>query len=85
MFAFIKNIFLKNKAKKILSYIENVETALTLFNSIDNNQDKNKQLIRALSKKELYADVVSRYNVCIQKIERHNKKIQALMFAYNTI
>ena len=85
MFAFIKNLFLKNKAKKILSYIESVETALTLFNSIDNSEDKNVKLIRSLSKKKLYADVVSRYNVCIQKIEQHNKEIQSLTFAYNTL
>lgn len=85
MFAFIKNLFLKNKAKSILSYIENVETALTLFNSIDNSEIKNMKLIRSLSKKELYADVVSRYNVCIQKIEKHNEEIKALTFAYNTL
>ena len=68
MFAFIEKLFLKNKAKKILSYIDKVETALTLFQSIDKNEDKNIKFIRSLSKKELYADIVSRYNVCIQKI-----------------
>ena len=85
MFAFIENLFLKNKAKKILSYVDKVETALTLFQSIDNNEDKNTKFIRSLSKKELYADIVSRYNVCIQKIEKHNKEIQSLTFAYNTL
>ena len=70
MFAFIKNLFLKNKAKKILSYVEKVETSLTLFQNINNNEDKNTKLIRSLSKKELYADIVSRYNVCIQKNPR---------------
>ena len=85
MFAFIENLFLKNKAKKILSYVEKVETALTLFQSVDNSQDKNTKLIRFLSKKVLYADIVSRYNVCIQKIEKHNKEIQSLTFTYNTL
>ena len=85
MIAFIKNLFLKNKAKKLLSYIESLETALTLFNIIEPNEDKNTKLICSLSKNELYANIVSRYNVCIQKIEKHNKEIQALTFAYNTI
>lgn len=85
MFAFIENLFLKLKQRKILSYIKKVETALTLFQNIDNRDDKNIKLIRSLSKNELYADTVSRYNVCVQKIETHNKKIQALTFAYNTL
>ena len=85
MFAFIENLFLKNKAKKLLSYIEKIETALTLFQSIDNKEDKNIKLIHSLSKKEFYADIISRYNVCIQKIEKHNKEIQTLTFAYNTL
>ena len=85
MFAFIENLFLKNKAKKLLSYIEKIETALTLFQCIDNKQDKNVKLIHSLSKKEFYADIISRYNVCIQKIEKHNEEIQTLTFAYNTL
>lgn len=85
MFAFIENLFLKNKAKKILSYVEKLEMTLTLFQSIDNNEDKNKKIILSLSKNELYADIISRYNVCTQKIEKHNKEIQALTFAYNTL
>ena len=35
MFSFIKNFFLKSKSKKILSYIEKIETLLTLFQNID--------------------------------------------------
>ena len=85
MFVFIKNLFLKNKAKKVLSYVEKVETALTLFQSIDNSEDENTKLICSLAKKERYADIVSRYNVCIKKIEKHNKEIQSLTFAYNTL
>ena len=85
MFAFINNLFLKSKAKKILSYIQKIETALTVFQSIDNKEDKNIKFIRALSKKELYADIISRYNVCIQKIEKHNIEIQTLTFACNTL
>ena len=74
MFKFLINLLNRNKAKKILSYVDKVETALTLFQSIDDDEDKNEKLIRSLSKKEFYADIVSRYNVCIQKIEKHNKK-----------
>ena len=85
MFAFINNLFLKSKAKKILSYIQKIETALTVFQSIDNKEEKNIKFIRALSKKELYADIISRYNVCIQKIEKHNIEIQTLTFACNTL
>ena len=85
MFAFVKNLFLKNKARKILSYIESIEKALTFFNGIKNFEDKNVKIIRSLSKEELYADVVSRYNVCIRKIEKHNKEIQTLTFAFNTL
>ena len=50
MFAFIENLFSKNKARKILSYIENIETALTLFSGIETNYDKNAKRIRSLSK-----------------------------------
>ncbi len=85
MLTFIKNILLKKRAKKILSYVEKRETELTLFQTIDNNEDKNTKFIRSLSKQELYADVVSRYNVCIRKIGEHNEEIQTLTFAYNTI
>lgn len=85
MFALIENLFLKNRARKILLYIEKVETALTLFQIIDSREAKNEKFIRSLSKKDLYADIVSRYNVCIQKIEKHNKEIQALTFSYNTL
>lgn len=84
MFVFIENLFLKNKAKKILSYIKKIETALTLFQRIDNKEDKNIKLIRSLSKKEFYADIISRYNFCIQKIAKHNKEIQSLIIAYNS-
>lgn len=34
MFALIENLFLKNRARKILLYIEKVETALTLLITI---------------------------------------------------
>lgn len=84
MFNFIKNLFLKNKARKISSYIEEVEIAFTLFNGIEENT-KYSRLVRTLSKNELYADIVSRYNVCVRKIENHNREIQALTFAYNTL
>ena len=86
MIAFIKNLFFRNKTKRLLAYIDKVETALTLFQSIDNEEHKKLvRPMRSLLKKDLYEDIVSRYNVCIQKIEKHNKEIQALTFAYNTL
>lgn len=85
MFDFIKNLSLKRRSKKILLCIDKVEVALTLFQNIDNIEDKYAKLIHSLSKKELYSDIVSRYNVCIQKIEEHNQELQTLTFAYNTI
>ena len=86
MIAFIKNLFFRNKTKRLLAYIDKVETSLTLFQSIDNEEHKKLvRPMRSLLKKDLYEDIVSRYNVCIQKIEKHNKEIQALTFAYNTL
>lgn len=85
MFTFIKNFFLKKKAKKILSYVENLETLFTFFKKIDNFEEKNLKIVNALIESNLYADIVSRYNVCIQRVENHNKKVQALSFAYNSL
>lgn len=85
MFAFIEKLLFKRKRKKVLSYIDKVEAALSLFNIIENHEDKPTKLIRSLSKTKLYADIVSRYNVAIQKIEQHNKEIQSLSFAFNTL
>ena len=39
MFKFLINLLSRNKAKKILSYVDKVETALTLFQSIDDDED----------------------------------------------
>lgn len=85
MFTFIKKLFLKKKAKRILSYVENLETLFIFFRKIDYNEEKNIVIVRALTKNNLYTDIVSRYNVCIQKVENHNKKIQLLYFAYNSL
>lgn len=85
MFKFLINLLNRNKAKKIIADIDKIETYFTLFSIIDFNEDKNVKLIRSLSKEGLYADIVSRYNVCIQKIEKHNKEIQSLSFAYNSL
>ena len=85
MCTFIHKLLYENKARKLLSYIDVIETKLTLFQNINNFEEKNSKLVRSLSKKHLYADIVSRYNVCIQKIEKHNKEIQSLTFAFNTL
>ena len=73
MFAFIKNIFLKSKSKKILAHIEQLETAFMFFSLIPPEEKKFGKYANALSYKERYVDVVSRYNVCVQKIKKHNE------------
>ena len=85
MFAFIKIFILKYKAKKLLSIIEHLEMSLTLFQSSDQNNKINIKLIHSLSKSDYFADIISRYNVCIQKIEKHNQEIQSLTFSYNSL
>ncbi len=85
MFACIRNYILKKKAKKILSYIENLETELTLFKIIDFSSKQNFDTINKLSRNELFTDIVSRYNVIIQKVESHNKNIVSLTFAYDSL
>ena len=84
MIAFIRNIFLKSKSKKILAHIEQLETAFTFFSLIPPEEKKYGKYISALSYREQYVDVVSRYNVCVQKIEKHNEEIRALTFAINS-
>ncbi len=83
--AFLEKLLLRNKAKKVLSYIENVEVSLTLFVQIEINNVRISKKIKTLSKSELYTDIVSRYNVAIQKAINHNKTIQELTIAYDTI
>ena len=85
MFAFFRNFLLKSKSKKILAHIEKLETAFTLFSPIALNENRYAKYVSALSKSELYADVVSRYNVCVQKIEQHNNEIRSLTFTINSI
>ena len=84
MFAFIKNIFLKSKSKKILAHIEQLETAFTFFSLIPPEEKKFGKYANALSYKERYVDVVSRYNVCVQKVKKHNEEIRSLTFAINS-
>ncbi len=85
MFGFIKKFFLKRKAKKILSHIESLEMSFTIFAKIDNNEEKFAPIVYSLLKNGIYADIVSRYNVCIQRVENHNKEIQSLSFACNSL
>lgn len=85
MFAFIKNLFSKKKAKKIMAYVESLETAFILFKRIENNEEKNMKYIFALSKNDLYTDVVSRYNICMQRIKKHNEEIQSLSLTYDLL
>lgn len=85
MFTFIKKLLLKKKVSKISLYVKKTETALTIFKNIEKNENKNEKLIRSLRKNNLYENIISQYNVCIQKIEQHNNNVQTLMFVYNTL
>ena len=85
MFSFISKWFLGRKAKKITSYIDSIETQLTLFYPIEHGNKKIEKMLLSLSQSVLYADLVSRCNVCFQKIENHNREIQSLSFTYNTL
>ena len=76
MFKFLINLLNRNKAKKILSYVDKVETALTLFQSIDDDEDKNEKLIRSLSKKNfmriLFQDIMFAYKKLKSIIKKYN-------------
>ena len=85
MFAFVKNIFLKSKAKRITAHIEKLETAFTIFSLIQSNEKKFEKSVSTLSGRDLYSDIVSRYNVCVQRIDKHNNEIRSLTFAFNSI
>ena len=85
MCKFIQKFFLKKKSKKILTYIEELEKSLTIFKQINNVDEKTLAIVSKLSKNNFHADIVSRFNVYTQQIAIHNKKIQELCFAYNSI
>ena len=85
MCAFFRNTLLKGKAKRLLAQIEKTETALTVFSLIPSPNKKVKKYVAALLYNERYVDIISRYNVCVQKIEKHNEEIRALTFAINSI
>ena len=85
MFAFLKNFFNKRKAQRITAYITKLETAFTFFQIISTEDVKMQKLADVLSKDENYADLISRYRVCVQKVEQHNDRIKSLIFAYNSL
>ena len=83
MFEFLKKFLNKRRAQKLNARIAKLETAFTLFQIIEAEDVKTEKLAQRLSKDENYADLVSRYRVCVQKIEQHNDTIKSLIFAYN--
>ena len=85
MFEFLKKFFNKRRAQKLNTRIAKLETAFTLFQIIEAEDVKTEKLVQRLSKDENYADLVSRYRVCVQKIEQHNDTIKSLIFAYNSL
>ena len=85
MLKLIKRLFKRNKAKKIIIYLDNLDIAFTLFKEINNDEEKFKKIINSLSKGELYPDVISRYNVYLNKIKNHNAEVKSLIFAYNSL
>ena len=85
MLKLIKRLFKRNKAKKIIIFLDNLDIAFTLFKEINNDEEKFKKIINSLSKGELYPDVISRYNVYLNKIKNHNAEVKSLIFAYNSL
>ena len=85
MFAFFKNFLNKRRAQKLNAHIAKLETAFTLFQIIETEDIKTEKLVQRLSKDENYADLVSYYRVCVQKIGQHNDTIKSLIFAYNSL
>ena len=68
MFEFLKKFFNKRRAQKLNTRIAKLETAVTLFQIIEAEDVKTEKLVQHLSKDENYADLVSYYRVCVQKI-----------------
>ena len=85
MFLSLEKLFLKPKYKRVISFIEEVETNVTLFLPIDISNEKTKKAADALSKSEYYSDVSSRYSVCLEKAKNHNKRINELTFTFNSL
>ena len=85
MFAFFKNFLNKGRAQKLNARIAKLETAFTLLQIIEEGDVKTEKLLQRLSRDDNYADLVSRYRVCVQKIGQHNDTIKSLIFAYNSL
>ena len=85
MFLFFKFFFNKRKAQKINARIAKLEKAFTIFQVVKMNDAEMQKMVDVLSNDENYADLVSRYRVCVQKIKRHNDEIKSLFFAYNSV
>ena len=65
MFAFFKNFLNKRRAQKLNARIAKLETAFTLFQIIEEEDVKTEKLVQRLSGDDNYADLVSRYRVCV--------------------
>lgn len=85
MFKLIKRLFLKKKAKTILSYIENLKPAFDQVRIIKNADKDTSAILSAISKDKQFANVVSAYNDYMQRVAIHNKHVLSVCDAYTSL
>ena len=85
MFTFIKKLFTKNKAKKVTTYLNNINISLSQFQPIEIKNKRMARFIKVLLRSQLYPDIVSRYNVCMKKINLHNATVIELTNSYESL
>lgn len=85
MFQFIKNLIYKKKAKKVITYVQSLEKKTAVFKEINIGEDQHFALVHDLSKENLFAEVVARYEVCLKEVESHNKEIRLLSDEFNLL
>lgn len=85
MFTIIKKLFTKNKTKKVTTYLDNIDISLSQFQHIETRNKRIARFIKVLLRSQLYPDIISRYNVCVKKIEVHNATITELSNSYESL
>ena len=85
MFQFIKNLIYKKKAKKVIAYVQSLEKKTAVFKEVNIGEDQHFALVHDLSKENLFAEVVARYEVCLKEVESHNKEIRLLSDEFNLL
>ena len=82
---FLKSILYKWKAKKLLATIERTEKQFCRFAMIVTDNKRDEARLAVLRKDQRYADIVSRYQVCMSAANRHNETVKTIVFSCNSI